>query len=286
MRFVPEKRTHFKHVGCLAAALGLGLIANQLPRAYGESLIIPKLGYNPTLKQLLSDYNLQREMLAVDLKATDSAPVFGKGALGFDEKHLDFILAKTANTAGPTTDLLVNVDIDRKLSKGSVPGPDDFSVECDLQLQTQQIASGLDQGTGLGWGDSESLTFPWNIVQTKSYFSQNLANYVFALQIPITYMGSGGPGGQYGFFLAWVEDGEKTFPGYPAVGDGNVPNSWGSFSMAVHESAVRLPTAATLLATPLFLAGWRMERVKRIQILHEASKQQKDCDWPNLEAIR
>jgi len=271
MKFEPERRAHFRLAKYAAASVGLGLIASQLPRVYGQSLAIPKLSYSPTLDQLLSDYSVQRGMLTVELQTTQNSPVFGIGALGFDDDHVNVILAKTAQTTGPTTDLLVNVDIDRTLSGGVAPGPNDFSVECDLQIQTQQKSSSLDQGTGLEWGDAEPLIFPWEIVQKESYFSPNQVNYIFALQIPISYMGPGGSDGQYGFFLAWVEDGKGTFPGYPAVGDGNIPNSWGSFSMAAQQSQGELLTTATVLAAPLLLAYWRMSRInrKRFSLLRE-----------------
>jgi hypothetical protein len=266
MKFDLDRRMHFRLVKFTAAGISLAFIASHIPRVYAGSFTIPKLSYNPNTDQLLSDFNVQREMLAVDLKATEISPVFGKGAMGYDETYVDFILAKTAQTAGPTTDLLVNVDVDRKLSRGKVPGPDDFSVECDLQIQTQQKISALSQGTGLEWGNPESLTFPWNIVQKDSYFSPNQTNYIFALQIPISYIGRGGPDGQYGFFIAWVEDGEKAFPGYPAVGDGNVPNTWASFSMAAQKVSGVLVTPAAALAAPLFLARWRMSRINRKRI--------------------
>jgi len=271
MKFEPERRRHFKLVKYAAAGAGLGLIVSQFPRVYGQSLIVPKLASNPTLQQLLSDYSVQKEMLTVELKMTQTSPVFGEGALAFDDNNLNVILVKTLQTTGPTTDLLVNVDIDRTLSRGVMPGPNDFSVECDLQIETQQKSSALDQGTGLEWGRTEPLTFPWDIVQRESYFNPNDANYIFALQIPISYIGPGGAGGEYGFFLAWVEDGEGTFPGYPAVGDGNVPNSWGTFSMAAQQSSSGPLIAATVLAAPLFFAYWRMSRIdrKRLRLLRE-----------------
>ncbi len=103
----PERRNFLKHGRDVAAGLSLGYFATQIPRVYGEPLTIPKLSYSPTIDQLISDYSLQKEMLALDLQTFEYAAVYGKAALGFDDNYVDFVVAKTSHDTEPTSSIFL-----------------------------------------------------------------------------------------------------------------------------------------------------------------------------------
>lgn len=263
MNFNPERRKLLKHGRDVAAGLGLGYLATRIPRVYGQPLTIPKLSYSPTIDQLLSDYSVQQEMLSVDLQATATTPVYGKGALGVDDNHTNFIMAKTSQTTSPVGDLHVSIAIDRDHSGGGSPDADDFAVICDLQQKSELLRQG---GNGI-WGNPQPIDFPWNALQKESYFSPNQANYIFGVQVPNSYMGPGGAGGLYGLFLGIIENYEGVFPSYPAIADGRIPNTWASFSTAIPVPEFQLPQLLIpmVIAFPVVLAKWKQRRAHSVE---------------------
>jgi hypothetical protein len=218
----------------------------------------------------MSDWELQKEMVAVDMKANNTAPIYGKCALGFDDNNVDFILGKTTQGTQPTKDITINIFIDKDHSAGGVPDVNDFVVICGYDIVDKKKKYFLDLGMRNGWAAYQPLTFPADNDFVKSYFSQDEENYLFAVQIPNSFIGPGGPGGLYGWAASMDEDFATVSPGYPPTGDGDTPSTWSSFTTA--EPIPEFPGQLIILSLPLILAYARKRRIDRKKQNHFSSQ--------------
>jgi hypothetical protein len=213
-----SRRKFAKYGLAAAGALVFGSIANIFPETHAaDVLTIPKLSYNPSIGQLMSDFGVQQQMLALDMKDSNSGPVSGKTAIGFDDENVDFLAVYTSATAKPNlARFFISVDKTRDFATGS---KDVFVVRYDWE-----VSAGKKEGW-IRYGDAGGFTEPfspipqdlgqWDVSFSKSYFAQDQEKVTFAAQIPNSFLGPGDSEGSYGIGTYLNKDGSAQGPNYP-----------------------------------------------------------------------
>lgn len=266
-----------------ATVLGsLGEYVNAQTTTTTSPLIIPKLSYNPTVDNLFSDYNLQKEMLATDLKPPQSAlqTGIGKAAVAADDINKNYVIAHTTMTQESSEHAIIAID-GNPIDNTGVPfnsitpiDQDDFYIQYDLMLSnptSNQKTANLYKGLDRKWGNAQPLPkgFNWDVRFTKSYFNQEQNQMVFAMQIPNSDSQSS-LNNKYGMFFAVWPEGQSDGPQYPDGAALFVPNSYGLFTSEYPVdffSDLRQALFNLLIATsiPLAVLKWgyhRMENTK------------------------
>jgi hypothetical protein len=249
-----------------AAGLAGALALSQIPyvgAAY--TLQIPKLSYTPSVNELIADYSLQQQMLSLDDRVSDNAPVTAKTGIGFDDIKTDFIIANTSQTSMPQVGAM-NIAVDK--THGGVVNENIFYLKRSFDGNTNY--TWIRKGTPSGWASDYSNVpdgFETSISLTKSYFSPDKACLTFSARIPNSYMGPGGQGGQYGIFTFTSVGDSNIGPEFPADGSTFDPSTYGSFitRYPIPEFSVspNLLALGAISVVP-FLIAWRAKRMKTL----------------------
>jgi len=181
-------------------------------------LLVPKLSYGPTVDQLISDQNLQKEMLPVDMRDSPSTPVDGKAGLGFDNNNVDFILDYTSQTTEPNA----------TYSNVGVFTPTKLFLTVYRWTLPSTKETWFYSGENSKGARNVPNGFTWGATFAKSYFNQGQDHIIFALEIPNSYVGPGSDG-TYEFYFALGINNSTKGPQFPASGNWNNPISWGVF---------------------------------------------------------
>lgn len=265
------RRRFLKLVG---SATGLVSVCLLSPVPYVQAAnasTIPKLSYAPTIDQLYSDFSLQQQMLAVNLKLSSSSPTAGMAGIGFDHNNLNCILAHTTQTQNNISEV-GEIAIDAKpIAPASNKGydTDDFIVlyAWDATDDTKKVIFKTGQSDGTMKTEKLPDGFNSDVRFTKSYFNQTQDHLVFAAQIPNSYMGPGS-NGNYGLDLsispyAVLQGNMVSAIGYPYDSADFIPASWGVFNTAYPIPELRFPQviSAAGIALPLVLLTLRKRRL-------------------------
>lgn len=213
---------------CLVAFIGLNIVlgidANL--EVAGLPIQIPKLSSNPTIAQLISDWSVAQEMVAVDMRISDNTPVAGKTAIGFDDVNVDFVVDHVTQTQTAPIEHM-SIDVDRTPPGGPSWDNDTFGVEYAWQQSGNLKLATIYLGKVSGSSEPPS-GFKWDMAFAKSYFNQNQTHVIFVAQIPKSYFGPGGAGGTYGIYtVIWITN---QYPSYPPSGNAAQPQRWGIFT--------------------------------------------------------
>lgn len=251
---------------------------SQVPYASAlDTIQIPKLSYNPTVDQLISDFDLQRQMVAVDEQ--QNTLVTAKAGIGFDDNNMNFVNAHVAQTTTPNREVMA-ICIDKIFSQMAFLTPDMFMCRywADRSDMTGLLSSGVaDYHVGTvdtTLGQPLPNGFTYKAAFTKSCFNQDKEHVVMAAQIPNSYMGPGGQDGKYGIFTKiisnppsagnWpIRDGSG--PCFPAYGTNVNARTYGAIT--TQYPIPEFPKSLSLLTLPLALAlGLTSIRKNRLTI--------------------
>ena len=259
-------------------ALGASALSS-IPLSYElNALVVPKLSYNPTIDQLLSDSQIWGEMLFVDMKPN---PVYvsnssgtGKCGMGFDDNNLNFTLDYTSENAKRYYEL-ANIVINRKPTVGITTPTSDTSLciyRWDAVSDTKSAF--LRYGSNGNFGPSQALPngFAWEMGFIKTPFNEIADHICVSAQIPNSFVGPGGSNGEYGIYssLFTVEElGSQQFlnlVSYPAEADEINTASYAAFTteQPIPEFVIpnELVAGGALIAIPFLIARFRQKRVE------------------------
>jgi len=266
-----------KRAGAYTAAAGLTYAASKIESVYADDLVIPKLGYAPTIDQLFSDFNLQQQMLALDLKLHANSPASGEAGIGFDNNNIDCVVAFTSQTKKPVSSEM-NIGIDKNQSEYTINNAGDAFIlvyaweNVSYPAPDGRKDASIDVGSTNGFGTTTQLPFGfnWDVRFVKSYFNQQQDHIVYAAQIPNSYLGSES-GGKFKMFFGVNDNAHSDFPvpgyTYPPESDVYFPNQWANLGTEypIPEFSIPLPltTAGLIVSAPLVISKWKMNRINR-----------------------
>jgi hypothetical protein len=259
-----SRRRAFNTLGKAAVGLG-GLYAlSKIPLSYAGALQIPKLSYDPSVDQLISDYNLQQEMLALDMQTNPGTPVKGKAGFGFDSNNVNFIMDYASQTSKPET-AGWQIMVSKEASNSVQITADCFLVAYEWSPAVNKKDAHINLANPPAYQNPEPLPegFAWDAAFAKSYFNQAGEHVIFGAQIPNSYIGPGS-NGKYGIAVVMYLNGsESDTPGYPVPFSFLSPKTWGAFSTAQPIPEMQFPQLliASALMAPLFLLSWRKRRI-------------------------
>lgn len=248
------------------ACITLSLLVPQVGAQSG-SILIPRLSYNPTLDQLLSDWHLPQQMIALDMKVNPTASVAAKAAIGYDANNVDFILDYTSQTSAAIPSAFVNIAVDRINEASKSPTNETFLLICIWLPSSDQRKMGWYVGYSSGGfsGFNQAANPPpgvtWTSTFGKTALNQEQDHVAFAVQIPNSVMGPGNVGGKYGIYLAVGLDNATQVPGYPSNAEYFSPQSFGSFTTQHPIPEFNLST--DLIAGAVLMLAATVLKVKR-----------------------
>lgn len=263
-----NRRRFFEYVGFGGFAFGAGVALGAIP-VYADVLTIPKLSYNPTIGQLMTDYSLQQQMLKLDGIYGKEGAEFG---IGVDDTNTNFILDYTTDNQDQTLVIQSNIVVDKTHAAGAKPNKDAFYVaylaSFEPEIKEAAIALGNDNGT---WNPQQKqlpVGFKWDAAYTKTYFEPNQNHGMIATQIPNSYMGPGGSNGLYGMYVVLARANATHGPSYPGPGHVDIPSSYASYRTAIpidmFPKWAVIPTAFTTILATLFTARKnRMDKIRK-----------------------
>jgi hypothetical protein len=254
-------RLFSRKVPLFLIVLSIACLGIPLVNAQSTPITIPKLSYSPTIGQLVSDWKLQQEMVAVDMRVASIAPVTARTLIGFDSSNLDFLLDFVTETQKNSTSIYINIGMNKLSEVSHVPTNETFLVVCTWYLSTNKTKTefypGYANSGGEGFGNpvAPPSGFTWTAAFDKTYLNQQQSHIVFAIQIPNYFVGPGGSGGKYEIFLSLGVDQSTQGPSYPFDAQYFSPMTYGSFNTQYPIPEFNLTTeivaAATLIATLL-----------------------------------
>jgi hypothetical protein len=252
-------------------AFGAGVALNAIP-AYADALTIPKLSYNPSVDQLMTDYSLEQRMLKLDGRMNGGAPVTAEFGLGVDDNNINIVWDyMTLATEQPVkVDSLIVVDkthdAGKKLDKNTFYAAYGglFTSSGPPSKVGAEIVQGNDNGT---WNAPEAQLpegFNWDVSFTKTYFEPNRNHVVTVAQIPNSYVGPGDSNGLYGILIGLLQN-DAPGPGIPADSAVSNPSSYLTVRTAIpiyqFPKWLVAPTAfASIFATLIAARKNRIER--------------------------
>jgi hypothetical protein len=265
-------RREFTKYGLTAVgALVLGSAASIFPGANAaDVLTLPKLLYNPSIDQLRSDWDLQKQMLAVDLQIAIGKPVLGKGLIAYDSYHTNIISDLTTYTQKPQAIATFSIGIDGHPSPSEtlIIDDDDFGINYTWKTPSNTKQVEFSKGGNNTWTRGLPLPdgFAWDVYFEKSFWNQEKDHPYLIAQIHNSAMGPGNMN-QYGMYVYANIDYSAGGPSWPANGFGSNPQTYGQVrteqTIPAFPKGWEIPTAAlALIVTGLTVRRNRIHKLK------------------------
>jgi hypothetical protein len=252
-------------------AVGTGAALSAIP-VYADALTIPKLSYNPSIDQLITDHSLEQQMLKLDGSMNTGDPVIAEFGLGVDDNYTNIIWDYTTLATQQPVKVDSVIVVDKTHDAGTKPDKNTFytgysgffSSSAAPSKIGAEIVQGLDDGTFSQPVKQLPEGFNWDISFTKTYFEPNKNHVVTAAQIPNSYMGPGDSNGSYGISLGLLRN-NAPGPGIPANGSLGNPSSYLTVRTAIpiyqFPKWLVAPTAfASIFATLIAARKNRIEK--------------------------